>query len=1332
MGTTLAIISNAVPWNNQIRALCDTGAQSNLITKKAVIRLGLKTKRAALSLTGPQETTMESATESVQLSIKTINNQIISFTFYVVPKVICDLPVISPKNGPHNEFNAIKLADPGYLTPSPIDALFGLRVWIQILEAHIIRSKDRTAVAQSTKLGYVIFQEPRSTQTRVIKTSRINVTRTGPATNDDHVLSKIMQQFWLVENMPYEERLTPDEQRCEDIFMTTHDREEDGRYSVSMPFNDKLPLLGRSKSIALKQLFAMERKMSTRPQFASDYRTYMREFENQGFMSKINETHESGYYTPHHGVYGSSKEKIRIVYNASSKTSTGITLNECQLTGARLQDDLAIILMRFRTHRIGITADIKAMYCQVSVHKNHRKYQKILWRHSTTEPVSVYQLDRVAFGQTAAPFLAIRAMQQCAADHAQEFPEGAQEVKQSFYVDDLLTGGSSPAKTINLIRQITGVLNYGHFPLAKYCSNSIEVNRAINGAAAEIEIKDPEMKSVLGLIWIAQKDQLAFKLSPTPSREMWTKRYILSEIGRLYDPNGYIAPIIIVAKIIIQELWKNKSDWDEPVIEPILGKWNNFRKQIHDVKKITIPRWLGTADDSKTQLHGFSDASQSAYACCVYARTTHFTGRITIQLIQSKTRVAPIQTVNIPRLELCGAHLLTKLITSIIRSIKIPIEQSFCWVDSEVVLQWLFKYPGTLKTFVGNRVAYIQEKSQDHNLPWHWVPGPENPADLASRGVTPSQLVNNSLWWHGPKWLSQSEDNWPEDRQPHKTIDTELTKQEIKSIAMTVIAIPTIKKPAADHKSMFNLFEAYDSYLTMWHVVAYVLRAVANFKTKNNLNYIKTSLSIDELEVARLTIVRNHQMTHCKEQMERYAIDEVKVPEKCDQTVWYDRKTQVLRLFGRVITDNLTFDERFPIIISSSGPLAAILMKYAHNMTGHGGAQQMLQFIRRQYWIPKARQLAQKVIHRCRNCRRYHLSTVETLMATLPAERTTPIRAFKECGVDYMGPINIASRKGRNPQVTKGYVSVFVCFVTRAIHLEVVSDGTREAFIQALRRIMGRRGHIKTMWSDNGTTFVGANNYLNTIAKQHQLWAPEVEHDFHMAWRFIVPRAPSWGGIWEAAVKSVKKHIVRVIGTQNLTYEEWSTLLPQVEAWVNSRPMAPLSDDPRDIAALTPAHFLIGESLIPLPEPAPLLTIRENRLARWELVQKFNQDIWRRWHTEYLITLIARTKWKTQNRNFQLNDIVIIKEDNMPPGKWHLGRIIQPLPSRDGIVRAAKIRTLTGDYIRPILKLALLMESSDDPDDGTPSPLRPITEQINKNLSSYYDKLVSKHPTKRT
>lgn len=291
-----------------------------------------------------------------------------------------------------------------------------------------------------------------------------------------------------------------------------------------------------------------------------------------------------------------------------------------------------------------------------------------------------------------------------------------------------------------------------------------------------------------------------------------------------------------------------------------------------------------------------------------------------------------------------------------------------------------------------------------------------------------------------------------------------------------------------------------------------------------------------------------------------------------------------------------------------------------------------------------------------------------------------------------MGPVGLSSKTGRNPTITKAYVCVFVCFVTRAIHLELVSDASTRQFVQALRRFISRRGPVAQMWSDNGTNFVGANNYLRQIYDKQYEWANgEVANTFKIRWHFITPRAPHHGGLYEAAVKSVKKHLTRVIGAQNLTFEEYATLLTQVEACVNSRPIAPISDDQNDLTSLTPAHFLIGESLISLNEQRDCREIKTAYLKRWEMVQQMHQNFCERWHKEYVTLLSQRSKWQTEKRNLQIGDLVLITEDNVAPTYWNLGRIIQVYPGKDEKIRSVLVKTKNGEFKRPITKLGLLI-----------------------------------------
>lgn len=374
--------------------------------------------------------------------------------------------------------------------------------------------------------------------------------------------------------------------------------------------------------------------------FRTNYHTFMHELENLGHMHRINETTESGYYTPHHGV--STSKKFRVVLNASCPKSTGISLNECQLVGAKLQKDLATILMSFRSHKIALTADIVKMYRQVEVAPVHRKYQKILWRFNPNEPVGVYEISRVIYGQAAAPFLAVRAMQQCAHDHAIMFPIGAKAVPNSFHVDDVLTGADTIQEAKRLKEEMTNLLNRGSFELAKWCSNS---NKLANKESPQfLEIQDEEVKSVLGLRWLPAEDKFVFHMDAKEQRSNWTKREIPSEIGKLYDPNGFIGPVVITAKILMQRIWQEKTNWDEPVPELINIDWNSFLIDLKKLHLLAIPRWLGMSQIFYTQLHAFSDASAAAYAAAVYMRTPNKSNGSAYVLLAQSTTEHPLDS----------------------------------------------------------------------------------------------------------------------------------------------------------------------------------------------------------------------------------------------------------------------------------------------------------------------------------------------------------------------------------------------------------------------------------------------------------------------------------------------------------------------------------------------------------------------------------------------------------------------------------------------------------------------------------------------------------------
>jgi hypothetical protein len=311
------------------------------------------------------------------------------------------------------------------------------------------------------------------------------------------------------------------------------------------------------------------------------------------------------------------------------------------------------------------------------------------------------------------------------------------------------------------------------------------------------------------------------------------------------------------------------------------------------------------------------------------------------------------------------------------------------------------------------------------------------------------------------------------------------------------------------------------------------------------------------------------------------------------------------------------------------------------------------------------------------------------IMGNLPKERLESGFPFLISGVDYFGPVLILNRKGRGAKTEKAYVCLFICFSTRAIHLELVTDLSSDAYLLALKRFISRRGKPSEIFSDNGRNFVGLKNdftnFLLSCSSEIQEYATSQNIKFTM----IPPYASHFGGKWEVGVKNCKHHLKRVVGNAHLTYEEYSTVLTQVEAILNSRPLTPLSSDPHDYLPLTPSHFLVGRPLT-APVQDDVKEVSSHRLTRYQHIEHIRQHFWNRWSKEYVAELQTRTKWKHQGEDLKEDTLVLVKEDNQPPLKWSLGRIHKTHPGRDGICRVADIRTASGIIRRAFSKICPL------------------------------------------
>jgi transposase InsO family protein len=477
-------------------------------------------------------------------------------------------------------------------------------------------------------------------------------------------------------------------------------------------------------------------------------------------------------------------------------------------------------------------------------------------------------------------------------------------------------------------------------------------------------------------------------------------------------------------------------------------------------------------------------------------------------------------------------------------------------------------------------------------------------------------------------------------------------------------------------------------------VIAYILRFKYNSRP-NCLQKGDGSLTVQELQNALHVCLKISQsIEYAAEIGDLKTNSSVNNKSKLKPLCPFLCQNGLLRVGGRLQASKLPFDHMHQIILHPKHHLTKLIIEAEHKKLLHSGCQLTHASLRERYWIVNGKNTIKAVINGCLVCHKLKADTANQLMGKLPHFRVQPARPFLNTGIDFAGPFIIKSGSRRTKTKIKCYVSIFVCLTTRAIHLEAVSELTTQAFIAALKRFISRRGKCAHVYSDNATNFVGAAKELRELGshfkRAHQSdQVKDYVAQHGIQWHFIPARAPHFGGIWEAGVKSFKHHLRRVMGMAVLTFEELVTLITQIEACLNSRPLVPLSNDPNDPLPLTPGHFLIGSSLTSLPEP-DLSSTRVGLLSRWQQLQHRMQQFWRVWSNDYLTHLQQRAKWSSTKANLEPGMVVILKEDNTPPMTWKLAVISEVHPGSDGLVRVVTVRNSQGTFKRPISKLCLL------------------------------------------
>ncbi|GFW33603.1 uncharacterized protein TNCV_2211351 [Trichonephila clavipes] len=559
-----------------------------------------------------------------------------------------------------NFSNFVELADSNFNVPGKIDLLLGANIFYELLKSERIKIKDSQLLLVNSVFGYIVTGNLDS----------INETKVHCGFIRDEDLNKTLEKFWKLEEV--DEPIVKNKERliCEEHYANTHFRTKEGKCVVSMPLKKEPSCLGNSKDIALKRLGSLWNRLARDDNYLNLYREFLRDYERLGHMKEVTNEPEPKikYYATHHEIYRPEKSttKLRVVFNCSSLTDNGISLNDIQYNGGVIQEDL----------------------------------YRIVWCESEHEPPKIYELSTVTYGTVSAPYLAQRTLTQLSMDEEANFPIAASVLRNNLYMDDVLCGAATFEGAIVLRQQLKGILNSAGMELHKLCANHEKLS------------PDPEQNYNFATL-------------------TETKTDVLSTIAKILDPVGLMAPVISKAKIFLQRLWRSKLEWNDILPAEEYREGQQFLVSLENINNIEIPRRILVAFPEVIEIHGFADASERCYGAAVYCKSKNLKSETLVRLITSKSRVAPIKSLTIPRLELCAAVLLAKLVKRVVAALQLDTAELYLWSDSMIVLAWLRKEPMDVKTFVQNRVAKIQELYP--NQLWRHVPSDQNPADSLPR-----------------------------------------------------------------------------------------------------------------------------------------------------------------------------------------------------------------------------------------------------------------------------------------------------------------------------------------------------------------------------------------------------------------------------------------------------------------------------------------------------------------------------------------------------------------------------------------------------------------------
>ena len=1133
-----------------------------------------------------------------------------------------------------------------------------------------------------------------------------------------------MYQTEFVENQKESKALSVEDKRFLHT-MEQHAQKEGKHHKLPLPLRNEITNLPNNRVMAVRRMQPLKKKLERDPHYHREYSKFMNNLLEKGIARECSNNgneDDVSWFLPHHGVVKPNKPgKVRPVFDCAAKFLDR-SLNKELLSGPDLTNLLLGVILRFRLEEVPCMADIESMYYQVLVSDKQRSLLKFLWwpKGDTSNGLKEYEMNAHVFGAISSPSCANYALKKTANENEEKYgSSAANTLRRNFYVDDMLKSVSSSAEMIDLINRIIGLCDEGGFNLTKFVSTNKEVLNSLPPSKLAPRMKEYDLyegstfiERALGVHWCIVNDEMLFRIEFKDSP--LTRKGILSTISSIYDPPGLASPFIFEGRKVLQAIVHEKRCWDDDISSTHRMRWEKWRIKLAMIERIRIPRCvkpIGFGHAVSTTLHHFADASEIGYGTASYIRQVNLKGEINVCLLMGKSRVAPMRATNIHRLELTAAFTASKISNLLNSELDIsPLLHQY-WSDSKIVLGYIKNESKRFRVYVANRTQAIRETTDVSK--WHYVNTKDNPADYASRGLDVDS-PETQTWFIGPERLWKPDENLIHSEEQYIVEDND---PELKK----VLHVNTVSLTNMDN----DIFSRLESRISGWYrcirVLATIRRFITLCKQKINMEVgtISAHLTVEDLNESEKCLIRmiqkkyfHHELRLLKsikietgragEKKRKAALKKSSSLRKLNPFV---DEFGIIRVGGRIQKSLLEDSLKYPVILPRKGHFTTAAVRWIHQKVEHAGRYMTLHEMRTEgYWVINGSSIIRSLISRCVRCRFLRGRLGEQKMSDLPHERINESPPFTFSGVDMFGPFIIKERRSE----VKRYVVLFTCFSSRAVHLETTVTMETDSLINAMRRFIGRRGSIRSLQSDNGGNFVGADNELKRALSEldHEKIRGFLQNEGAdwIEWKFNPPTASHMGGVWERQIRSARNILSSLMKEHGhiLNDESFRTLIVEAESIINSRPLTvDYLSDPNAPIPLSPSNILTCKSKVTHGPPGVFQKADLYCRRRWRRVQHLANVFWRRWRQEFLMSLQNRVKWTNEKRNFAVGDIVLVKDSDARRNQWPMARVIEVHPSDDGLVRSVKVKMASknneqgSSLDRPISKLVLLLESEE-------------------------------------